>query len=78
MEVSVRGSLQACPSASRYLPGPHGLVGKLLKQGQLLQEVVNDLLAVHKGLPVTQGLGQLLSLILEIVNLQAALYHRKG
>ena len=52
-----------------HLPRTHGLGCELLKQWKLFKEVVNDLLAVHKGLPVTQGFGQLLGLVLEVVDL---------
>jgi len=51
------------------IPGAHGLRCQLLEERQLLKEVINDLLAVHKGLPVTQGFGQLLGLVLEVVDL---------
>ena len=51
------------------IPGAHGLGCQLLEQRQLFKEVINNLLAVYKGLPVTQGLGQLLGLVLEVVDL---------
>lgn len=52
-----------------HTPRAHGLEGQLLEQRQLFKEVVDDLLAVHKGLPVSQSLGQLLGLVLEVVDL---------
>ncbi len=51
------------------IPGAHGLRSQLLEQRQLFKEVINNLLTVYKGLPVTQGFGQLLGLILEVVDL---------